>query len=119
VGGDAGEAAEGGCGPGPVDDGAAAAAPAAVHGALVLEPVKNLPHGRPAHAELHGKLALGGQPAVLAELAAGDQFLDPLRYRVADVPGVLDPGDRTSLPAHRTNLGMADAHSPTIDAAWP
>src|SRR5262249_37036031 len=106
-------------GPRPVDERAAAAAPAAMHRALVLEPVKNLPHRRPAHPELHGKLALRGQSAVLAELAAGDQFLDPLRYRVAHVPGALDPGAGPSLAAPRPSLGMADAHSETIDAARP
>ncbi len=112
IGGNAGQVAEVDVDARSVDEGAAAASPAAVHGALVFKPVENLPHGRPAHPELHGELAFGGQPSQ--------------RHRVADVPGILDPGYGTSLPGHRasfpclrTCLGMADAHSATIDGARP
>jgi hypothetical protein len=94
--------------PGTIDEGAAGAAPAAVHEALVLEPVQDLPDGGAAHRELLGQLAFGRQPPVLAQLAGGDELLDVLLDRIADSPGILGPRNGISL-------GLTDTHTATID----
>src|SRR5205823_14559216 len=94
VGRDARQVAEVDVNPRTADEGAAGPSPAAVDEALMLKPVENLAHSGAAHGEFLGEVALGGQPSVLAQLAAGDQLLDVLLDRVADGAGILDPGSR-------------------------
>jgi hypothetical protein len=66
---------------------------------------RNLPHSRPAHAELRGQLTLGRETSVLAQLAARDHLVDAPGHHVANGAGILDPGDRTGLSRPRRSSG--------------
>jgi hypothetical protein len=74
-----------GSGPG-LDEGPAAAAPPGDHVAAGVQPVQRLPHGRSAHLERRGQLALGRQPLARLELAERDRRHQPVGDPLAGGP---------------------------------